>query len=230
MKKYLCLCAAILAMSVSLSYADQIEYVKLAFQQTLGVSADFTAGSGANIHWSGGRDGSLMTEYYDFAYFSTAQDMISADFTLMTDLSPSGGPAKASFADGDWAINVVVSGYGNVASIEGHIQGNYNEFATNPEGTALEGRAVAIVDSATFNNAYWQPIIGVPITWEAEGSAAGVIATITLPEGTPGIVNYQSDYFTPNVIVTIYADESVVPEPATMALLALGGLLLRKRS
>jgi hypothetical protein len=46
------------------------------------------------------------------------------------------------------------------------------------------------------------------------------------------LVNYQSNWSSPNVTLVVWADSSkAVPEPATMALLALGGLLLkRKRS
>jgi len=228
MKKYLCLCAAILAMTVSMTFADEeIEGVQIAISQTLGVNAAFNAGAGT-IHWSGGLDGLLMTENYDVAFYSTNTDTISADFSIMTDLT-SGGPAKASFASGLWSIIINVEGYANpVAEISGHLAGSYNEMATNEDGTALEGRAVAIVDAASFNNAYWQTLIPTPVYWEGIGMAAGIIADISLPEGQ-GIDDYQSNYITPNVVVTLYADESVVPEPATIALLTLGGLLLRKR-
>lgn len=232
MKKYLCLSAVILAVFVSLSYADpmEIEGVKIVLQQTLGVAADFDAASGI-ITWSGGVDGWFMTEAGDFQFLSSAPGFesapVTAEFSLITDLS-SGGQAKARFAAGSWSIGVIANG-NSVANLTGHVQGNYNEMETGPETDALEGRAVAIVDTATFDNTYWESAIGYAISWEAAGSAAGMIANIALDEGA-NIQNYQSDYSSNNVIVTLYADESMVPEPATMALFALGGLFLRKRS
>ncbi|MGA2914735.1 MAG: PEP-CTERM sorting domain-containing protein [Sedimentisphaerales bacterium] len=234
MKKFLCLCAAILAMSISFSYADPMGIDGIAIVQHLGVGAEFDASPPGTITWSGGVDGWLMTEMGNFQFYSWAPGFesapVTAEFTLITDLS-SGGQAKARFAAGSWTMGVIASGYTDpVAYLAGHIQGNYNEMATNPpEGTALEGRAIAIVDTATFNDAYWTLAIGTPICWEGIGQAAGIIANISLDEGK-GIQNYQSDYSSNNVIVTLYADPSVVPEPATIALLTLGGLLLRKRS
>ena len=63
---------------------------------------------------------------------------------------------------------------------------------------------------------------------EATGSAGGNMFEITIMPSAQGAMvfsNYQSDYWT----VIDSASLTVVPEPMTIALLGLGGLLLRRR-
>ncbi len=66
--------------------------------------------------------------------------------------------------------------------------------------------------------------------WEGGiGTYAGLIANVTLPDETPGIVDYASDYSSTNLTITLYADEGIVPEPATITLFGIAGLLALRR-
>ena len=198
--------------------------------QYFGVDAGFNAGS-QTITWSGGVNGWLLMDTGDYVFLSDLPDFesspVNATITTMTELS-SGGQAKARFASGVWDISIIANGH-SVASLSGSIVGNYNETETAVASDALNGRAVVIVQTATFDDAYWSDAVGETIGWDGVGQQAGIIADISLPYGT-NILDYSKNYHSDNVVVTLLADESQIPEPATMALLVLGGLFLRKRS
>lgn len=197
--------------------------------QDFGASANFNAGT-KTITWSGGVDGWLMTNDGQFVPFSALPNFescpVNAAFTIMTDTS-SGGLASARFTAGAWDISVIADGI-TVASLTGHVVNNYNETETGVGTDALNGRAIVVVDSSYFNQSYWMPLVGDTIGWDGVGELAGIIGDITLPYGT-NIQDYSTSYATDNVIITLLADESQIPEPATMSLLALGGLLLRRK-
>lgn len=211
-------------------HAQYIEGVRIELEQIFGAYADFDSGT-ETITWSGGVDGWLLTDGGDFYIFSELPDFesspVNATFTSMADTS-SGGQASARFSSGVWDASIIANGE-TVAYLDGHILNYYNETETGPNTDKLDGRAIVIVDTATFDNNYWEPIIGEAINWDGVGEQAGIIADITLPYGTD-ILDYSEDYQSDNVIVTLYADESVIPEPATIVLLTIGGgLLSRKR-
>jgi len=228
MKKFLVLSIMMFLFLTPAVNAVEVEAIQII--QTLGGSSTY---SGGTINWSGGVTGWIMTDAGNF-YFSDSLTgftsmPITANFTSMTDTS-SGGVASASFASGTWSISLNITGYaGPVAYIAGHLSSSYNEAEVVNEGR-LEGKAVVIVDTATFNDAFWTTVLnGSTLTWDGIGELAGIISNTYLPSGT----NYQSyatGYSSENMIVTLYADESQIPEPATMLLLSIGGLLLRKRS
>ena len=145
----------------------------------------------------------------------------------------SGGLASAVFSTGTWAITMD-GPLGTAVNIDGHTVSNYVETETGVDTDHIDGRAVVMVDDYTFDTGWFGDIWGIPdldLQWEGGlDSLAGLIADITLPNGT-GITDYNSDYFSTNATITLWADESVVPEPATIGLLGLGSaLLLRKRS
>ncbi len=226
MKKLIML-GIVLLFSASVLHADTIEALGINIAQAMGASSSYGAGTGT-ITWSGGAAGWVLTDNDDFYFFDSVVTIdIAAGISGITDTS-SGGVASASFNSALWSINLSVSGYTNsVANISGHLSSNYIE--TEVDTDMLEGRAVVVVDSATFDDAYWTAILGQPITWNGIGDLAGIIANTTLPDGT----NYQSyaqSYSSDNLIITLYADENQVPEPATIAILALGALsLVRKK-
>ena len=220
MKKLIML-GIVLLFSAQVLYAETIEALGIDIAQAMGASSGYDAGTGT-ITWSGGAAGWMMTDNGTFHFFDSIVNIdIAAAINGVTDLS-SGGVASASFSSALWNINLTISGYAiPVASISGHLSSNYVE--TEVDTDMLEGRAVVVVDSATFNDAYWTAVLGQPITWNGVGDLAGIIANTALPDGT----NYQSyaqSYTSDNLIVTLYADENQVPEPATIAILALGAL------
>jgi len=78
-------------------------------------------------------------------------------------------------------------------------------------------------------SAYDTEYDGYDITWGDVGAQSGVVAIIyltALETGTLTIDKLSDDYFT----VLDSFSVNVIPEPMTIALLGLGGLLLRKRS
>jgi len=219
MKKLIMLCIVLL-LSASV-YADTIEALGIDIAQVMGASSGYNAGTGI-ITWSGGAAGWILTDNDTFYFFDSIVNIdITAGISGITDTS-SGGVASASFSTALWNINLTISGYANpVASISGHLYSNYVE--TEVDTDMLEGRAVVVVDAANFDNAYWTAVLGQPVEWNGVGDLAGIIANTTLPNGT----NYQSyaqSYTSDNLIVTLYADETQIPEPATIAILALGAL------
>jgi len=193
--------------------------------QTLGVSSVYDNGT---ITWSGGVTGWILTDTGNFYYLNNIPDFtstpVTATFTSVIDNSAN-GIANASFASGTWSISFNFGGQ-IVANISGHLSSVYNELEVATD--QLEGHAVVIVDTATFNNTFWTAKIGSELVWDGVGEQAGIIANTTLPVGT-AFDSYAQSYSSDNMIITLYADESQIPEPATIALLGLGALSLIRR-
>jgi len=211
----------------AVSSASLVKQVQLT--QATGGYADYDSGTGT-ITWSGGGGGWLLTDDYGLVSFSDAD--ITGTFSDVTDTS-SGNLASALFASGSWSL--VFSGSGSwldpVFTISGHTINNYAETETGVDTNKLDGRAIVIVDEAEFTLGFFEDWFGFPVTMEWEGgigTMAGLIADVTLPV-EPDITDYASDYTSTNLIVTLWADESVVPEPATITLFGAAGLLLLRR-
>lgn len=191
--------------------------------QALGGNADYDAGTGVAV-WSQGASGWAMTTDFGFISFSNVQ--ISATFSGIDKLS-SGGRAMATFSSGNWLLAASGGMIGAVPlpgtfTIAGHLHSLYRETETAVDSDALDGRAVVVVDSFDYSE-------DDSLEWvDGIGSLAGLVANISLPDGT-NIINYDSDYHSTNNIVTLDADESSVPEPATMGLLAIGSMLFIRR-
>ena len=171
-----------------------------------------------------------MTDDYGLVTFSDAD--ITGTFSDVTDTS-SGNLASALFASGSWSLEFSGSGswLDPVFTISGHTINNYAETETGVDTNKLDGRAIVIVDEATFTLGFFESWFGFPVTMEWEGGVgtmAGLIADVTLPV-EPDMTDYASDYTSTNLIVTLWADESVVPEPATITLFGAAGLLLLRR-
>lgn len=209
------------------SNAALVKQVQLT--QATGGYADYDAGTGT-ITWSGGGGGWLMTDSYGVVNFADAD--ITGTFSGVTDTS-SGNLASALFSSGTWSLEFSGSGswLDPVFTISGHTINNYAETETGVDTNKLDGRAIVIVDSAYFTLGFFDDWFGIPVTMEWEGGIgtyAGLIADVTLPIA-PDITDYASDYTSTNLIVTLWADESIVPEPATITLFGAAGLLLLRR-
>ena len=169
----------------------------------------------------------------DYGLVSFANSSITGTFSNITDTS-SGNLASALFATGTWSLEFSGSGswLDPVFTISGHTINDYSETETGVDTNKLDGRAIVVVDEAYFTLGFFDQYFGIPVTMEWEGGVgtyAGLIADVTLPDETPGIVDYETDYTSTNMIITLYADESIVPEPATIILLGTAGLLALRR-
>jgi hypothetical protein len=184
------------------------------------------------ITWSGGATVSLYSSNNGsgdpVATFNTGIN-IQGTFTNMTDQS-SGDVAKASFAVVNWSVSVLGTQviWGTQKPGELFVEEEqtsslpFPPFTTSGNGI-LFGSGVVQVTGSLFG------AINPDYAWTDDNGDARLKSQVT---GSASFDSYLTQSY--NTLVTtmwIYADETVIPEPATMALLGLGSLLaLRKRS
>lgn len=215
----------ILTLTLCLMITAGASAVNVVSQINLGINGDFTAGFNpaggtGELTWVG-TQGTAVVVYDDNTTDVFASDL-SMTFTGGKDVSAS--KAHAIFTSGTWTVDIW-DGAILVAQFSGTTSA-YNEMATDTSGQFLAGGAVALIQSATINNSYFDGFASV-------GSPAiGITATTSFGENdTPafGISNYLSDWSCDNVVVTLLADETAIPEPVSIILLGAGALFLRKR-
>ena len=216
------LCIASVSMAVV--EVDQIQII-----QNIGVTAEYNASTNTTV-WTNGASGYLFTSGGNFKSFTDVQ--ITGTFSGAVDQSD-GGLASAVFTNqGTWSISMN-HGLGNAVEISGITSTNWVETETGVDTDKIDGRAVVEVTSYMFDTGWFGDLWGMPdldLQWEGGlNSLAGLIADITLPNGT-GYTSYNDDYSTTNATITLWADEGVIPEPATLCLLGFGAVgLLRRR-
>jgi len=182
----------------------------------LGVTGNFNA-TAETLAWSNGVEIYVLDDE-GMLYGPYGVD-VSSTFTGGQDTS-AGGNASAYFTAGNWSV-LVKDGTTNIMTIAGNLSSNYTEGETGPG--SLYGGAIANVSSITVHDpSYFGPTVSFD-----GGNTIGIAATTLLAND---IDDYLSDWSSENVIINLLADESLIPEPATMTLLGLGALgLLRKR-
>lgn len=183
------------------------------------------------LTWSGGATVSLYSSHNGsgdpVAVFNQGID-IQGTFTVLTDES-SGDVAKASFAAVNWSVSIL-----NIPVIWGTNQAGepfveeeqvetlpFPPFTSSGNGI-LFGSGVVQVAGTLFD------ALSPDFVWNDENGLARLKSQVT---GDPSFDSYLTqDYNTLVTTMWIYADETVIPEPATLALLGLGSLVvLRKR-
>ncbi|MHC5082716.1 MAG: PEP-CTERM sorting domain-containing protein [Planctomycetota bacterium] len=147
----------------------------------------------------------------------------------------SGGVAKAQFAQGTWSMELGVLGELGTVTISGDLNSAYTEKELlptdegyDPTAQKLDGRAVVNVLASDFSflGGLWEG----DVVWGNDNGLGGMIASILFPTDYSEITDYQTDYLSENVQITLLSDDQAIPEPATMALLVLGSLMaLRTR-
>lgn len=214
--------------------------VKLETQTSAYVTASY---SNPSLSWTNGGP-TLVTFATDgtFLFYNTDIDF---QFTLAQDLSTPGNPEGwfDLVENFEWSVTlyhtatggVPAAGFSGIMAPPGtKYKGQYYE-TDSPDGEvgALDGRAwLAVTDY--FVHPDVADLMNTEFEWASVGdtSLIGVLADITLDPGYQDFDDYtDDDYLSSNgVTLTFYADETIVPEPATMALLIMGtGTVLRLR-
>ncbi|OQA03833.1 MAG: hypothetical protein BWY69_00220 [Planctomycetes bacterium ADurb.Bin401] len=207
--------------------AAEMQQIRIAVDAVLGFGlfSDYTA--------SAPRTQALRSTNGAMVFFNEAVEAIAfshsniwADFTNVTERS-SGGLASATFSTGSWQIQLFSPADDHlVFDISGTVDW-YREDESSDYSNTVNG-----IGKVTLGEiAYVDPLFFGGAIWGSSDGKSAITTTITgATQGGGNLINYQSDWASDNVTIVVWADSSMaVPEPATMCLLALGGLLLRKR-
>jgi hypothetical protein len=220
-------CILVLLLLFSSAASAQIESIKMDLIFEFGGTSLFDAdgGIGNGLQTIAASNGSYI--FFDDPYatpYSTNTSNTILEFSDVTDNSDS-GVASATFGDGTIDIKLFAPGTTDLVL---HLAGTvdwYNEDEETINGVDGQGvftLTTEFVDTGTF---------GTHAEWASGNGKSAVLTSITgANQGGYSLVNYQSDWSSPNVSLFIYADSSAaIPEPATIVLFGLGFLALRRK-
>ena len=209
----------------AVSHAAIIEAIEIA--QTNAAVAVYD-GQGT-ITWSGGAIGSVITGGLKYDLFNEVA--LSANISGVTDYSSGDGIAQATFDTcTDFSLSLLKEGELKFR-ITGSLPGLYYEGEV-VDGEGLDGRMIMSETSVFIEEGYFKTQWGLgtqdQVVWSGGNSGLFGVASSILFSGF-NLDDYATPYSSNNTTITVYADETAVPEPATLVLLGLGSLALLRR-
>ena len=208
-------------------FAETVTSVIFGAQGT-GITGNYTYSDG-QLSWTEGTFAYIYTDGGGSSPFLTFNKVgLTFDCTLDSS-SSSAGSGKFDLNGNAWAVDFYLNASDTTPLVtmsgslnSGRFDGQYWEDISGTN--ALEGKAWLTVDTITVFDVF-------ELEWYGD-NIIGMETDVTIDQATPFADYFTDDYDSTNgVTITLIPDEnSVVPEPMTMALLGLGSLLaLRKR-
>lgn len=208
-------CVVLLAGSVASAQITQIEVLV-----TMGMESDFDAdaGSGGNGLQTFVSTNGAYVQMDDYEVISFATSDVLATFEDMMDTS-SDGVASAEFGSGAWSVQIFDPCSVLVLDMSGTVDW-YDEIETTDN--AVSGKGIVTLGSVSLGG----ELLGHD--WASTNGKSGLFSGISNAQPQP-LTGYQTDWSSGFVWMTLYADSSVVPEPATIMLLGLGAVVLARK-
>jgi len=195
-----------------------------------GVNSAFDATTGT-LTWSAGASGYLFDT--DGSMYTDNNVNVTGYFSNAIDTS-SGGQAMANFQLDSVTLTFnsiefpSVSGSTSQAvfQISSCSNNRYWESELAADADVLHGQALVNV-AATF---FLEPLWGAEFAWDGTDGVSCLDSMTSLTYGAD-FQNYMQNYLAQNNTIVLYADQSnyAVPEPCTLAVMSLGGIILTRR-